>query len=375
MKCKNCNENILHPRNYCPYCRYELRYVPFLPTSVNKRGLIVFVILLTLLITGIYAYKLQPAYISKNLQKEHAALQSKIKTLMTENDGLKKQIAAIKSKKKVQKAEKPKSGEIWTEPSTEMSFVWLEGSESGFEIGCGDWTSDCGSDESPRKGVKLDGFWIGQHEVTVKQWNMFVKEKNYQGSNVTDEWGCNGNGLSDFSQDDDHPVVCVTWNDAKAFADWLTDKAKKEGNDYRFTLPSEAQWEYACRSGGKEVEYGTSTGELSPKLANYSTNEDGYQYTAPVGKFSGNKIKLFDMSGNVWEWVTDIYNEAAYQSNIYAEPNPIYESGGVNRVIRGGGWYDTDPADVRCAGRGDRAPANRRYSIGFRLLRTLDSGF
>jgi formylglycine-generating enzyme required for sulfatase activity len=288
MKCKNCNENIVTPRNYCPYCRFPLRFAPFLPTSVNKRGLIVFIILLTLLITGIYAYKLQPAYISKNLQKENAALQSEIKTLKAENDGLKKQIAAlqskiktpkaendglkkqiaaIKSKKKVQKAEKPKSGEIWKEPSTEMSFVWLEGSESGFEIGCGDWTSDCGFDESPRKGVKLDGFWIGQHEVTVKQWNMFVKEKNYQGSNVTYEWGCNGNGLPDFSQEDDHPVVCVTWNDAKAFADWLMDKAKKEGNDYRFTLPSEAQWEYACRSGGQKVKYGTSTGKLSPKLA------------------------------------------------------------------------------------------------------------
>ncbi|HLC16070.1 MAG TPA: SUMF1/EgtB/PvdO family nonheme iron enzyme, partial [Thermodesulfovibrionia bacterium] len=223
MKCKNCNENIVKPRNYCPYCRYELRYVPFLPISVNKRGLIVFVILLTLLITGIYAYKLQPVYISKNLQKKNAELQSEIKTLMAENDRLNKKIAAITPKKEEQKeqpkaeeptqqpvkqAEKHKPGEIWTEPSTEMSFAWVEGGK--FEIGCGDWTSDCGDDESPtRKGVVLDGFWMGQHEVTVKQWNMFVKEKNYQGS-FEDQGGCKDNGVPDFSQEDDHPVVCVT---------------------------------------------------------------------------------------------------------------------------------------------------------------------
>ncbi|HLC14939.1 MAG TPA: SUMF1/EgtB/PvdO family nonheme iron enzyme, partial [Thermodesulfovibrionia bacterium] len=122
-----------------------------------------------------------------------------------------------------------------------------------------------------------------------------------------------------------------------------SEKAKKEGYRYRFTLPSEAQWEYACRSGGQEVKYGTSTGELSPKLANYSTNEDGYENTAPVGSFASNKTKLFDMSGNVWEWVADIYNSGAYRSDIYANKNPIYENGGVDRVIRGGSWY-YDPA-------------------------------
>jgi len=80
------------------------------------------------------------------------------------------------------------------------------------------------------------------------------------------------------------------------------------------------------------------------------------------------------MSGNVWEWVTDIYNGAAYQSNVYAEPNPIHENGSVNRVIRGGSW-DYSPANVRCANRSYDAPAYRFNDIGFRLLRTLDSGF
>jgi formylglycine-generating enzyme required for sulfatase activity len=241
-----------------------------------------------------------------------------------------------------------------------MAFIYIEGDT--YTIGCGSWTSDCGEDEKQRTNVELDGFWMGRREVTVKQWNQFVNKSNYKGG-FEYEYGCNDTGKPDFTQGEDHPVVCVTWNDANAYASWLS---KETG--LTFALPSEAQWEFACRSGGKEVKYGTKTGELSPQLANYFNNEDGYDYTAPAGSFPENAVKLYDMTGNVWEWVQDFYDSEAYNSSIYTKKNPIYIKGGANRVVRGGSW-NRDESFSRCANRSNLAPASRNFVIGFRLVR------
>ncbi|HLC16205.1 MAG TPA: bifunctional serine/threonine-protein kinase/formylglycine-generating enzyme family protein [Thermodesulfovibrionia bacterium] len=368
-----------------PVVEVKKRITPVIPTPPSPVIWKYFVVVLLLIAVSYIAYiygKSDTPYIYGDKSKKAAQTQA----AQTHKDTEKKQ----ETPKQVNK---PEPGDIYTETHTQMSFVWLEGSESGFEIGCGDWTSNCHDDESPtRKGVKLDGFWMGQHEVTVKQWNMFVKEKNYQVSFTNYQvsftnWGCKDTAVPDFfSQDDDHPVVCVTWNDAKAFADWLTEKAKKkEGNNYRFTLPSEAQWEYACRSGGKEEKFAGFSDESQLHIyANFcdkncgfawategKEQDDGYKYTSPVGHFKKNGTNLKDMTGNVGEWVADIYNSGAYQDPIYANKNPIYESGGVDRVIRGGSWAYRAPADVRCASRYGPAPAYRSRSIGFRLLRTL----
>ena len=100
------------------------------------------------------------------------------------------------------------------------------------------------------------------------------------------------------------PVINVSWNDARAFAKWLS---RKTGRTFR--LPTEAEWEYACRSGGKKVKYATSTGRLSHDLANYdgTGGRDRWKYTSPVGSFAPNSLDLYDMSGNVWEWCEDWY--------------------------------------------------------------------
>ena len=168
-----------------------------------------------------------------------------------------------------------------------------------------------------------------------------------------------------FSQDENHPVVCVSWNDVVAFAEWLS---KKSG--YSFRLPTEAEWEYACRNGGKKIEYGTSTGNLTYDLADYiftgNGGRDKWKYTAPVGSFLPNELGIYDMSGNVWEWCEDWYDKNYYGRS--PKNNPQGPKNGKYRVLRGGSWSDV-PRDMRCANRNWDYPAYRSLDYGFRLVR------
>ena len=166
-----------------------------------------------------------------------------------------------------------------------------------------------------------------------------------------------------FSQDENHPVVCVSWNDVVAFAEWLS---KKSG--YSFRLPTEAEWEYACRSGGKKVKYGTGTGDISHDLANYygTGGRDRWKYTAPVGSFPPNELGIYDMCGNVWEWCEDWYDKNYYGRSPKNDPQG--PKNGKYRVLRGGSWSDV-PRDMRCANRFGSVPAYRCLDYGFRLVR------
>jgi formylglycine-generating enzyme required for sulfatase activity len=139
-------------------------------------------------------------------------------------------------------------------------------------------------------------------------------------------------------------------------------KNANEGK-HDFRLPSEAQWEYACRSGGKSEKY--SGGDNVDTVAWYSSNSG--PSTQSVGTKSANGLGIYDMSGNVYEWVEDIYNESAYRR--HERKNPIVGSGGSDRVGRGGSWNDK-PGDVRCANRSHGGPASRDNYLGFRLTRT-----
>ncbi len=270
-----------------------------------------------------------------------------------------------------------KPGEVWRDPYLGMEFVWVPG--GCFEMGCGPWDGDCHDNEKPVHEVCVDGFWMGRYEVTVGQFRRFVEETGYR-TEAERSGGCliwDGKkwkfdkGASwrnpGFSQGDDHPVVCVSWEDAKAFAKWLS---KKTG--YRFRLPTEAEWEYACRSGGRKVKYGTKTGDLSHDLANYWKigGRDRWKYTSPVGSFPPNELGLYDMSGNVWEWCED-----RYDANYYARSprnNPKGPSKGKFRVVRGGSW-GLNPRDLRCADRVWGGPGYRGDLQGLRLVRPVAS--
>jgi formylglycine-generating enzyme required for sulfatase activity len=249
------------------------------------------------------------------------------------------------------------------------------------------------ADEKPAHKVTLSkAFWMGKHEVTVGQFRRFAEATGYKTDAEKGKLFKGAFVLADgkgkfaedaswknpyFKQTDAHPVVCVSWNDARAFVDWLnaTDKATPAGFTYR--LPTEAEWEYACRAGattwyqwGDDPDKGKgwcNAGDLSakktfPKWTAFNW-DDGFVYTAPVGSFKANAFGLHDMHGNVWEWCQDWYG--AYKEGDQRDPNGA--ANGEFRVLRGGSWF-FDPGYLRSATRRSDPPENRLVTYGFRLV-------
>ena len=206
----------------------------------------------------------------------------------------------------------------------------------------GDTFGDGGSDEKPVHEVCVDDFYIGKYEVTQDQW------RKVMGNNPSNFSSCGGNC----------PVEQVSWNDVQDFIRQLNSQT---GKAYR--LPTEAEWEYAARSGGKSEKY--SGGNDIDSVAWYGSNSGSK--THPVGQKRANGLGIYDMSGNVWEWVQDIFSDSAYRS--HSKNNPIYTGSGARRVLRGGSW-GSDPRYVRAALRGRDTPDVRRSVLGFRLART-----
>jgi formylglycine-generating enzyme required for sulfatase activity len=244
-------------------------------------------------------------------------------------------------------------------------------------------------DERPQHPVKITRpFFLGIHEVTAGQFRRFVEEsghqteaeKDGQGSyvwNVTKQkWeldpGKNWRNPG-FSQTDDHPVVCVSHDDAMAFCQWLS---QKEGRTYR--LPTEAEWEFACRAGtmtlypngddpeGLVVIANVADATLKRKFPNFTCIEgdDRFLYTAPVGSFAPNPLGLYDMIGNVLEWCADWYDGRYYSSSSPAHPPGALRAS--YRGFRGGSW-DSYARYCRPASRIRGAPGSRHYALGFRV--------
>ena len=178
-----------------------------------------------------------------------------------------------------------------------------------------------------------------------------------------------------FAQSDSHPVVNVSWNDAMEFCNWLS---RKEGKTYR--LPTEAEWEYACRAGtttryfhGNDSEGLEKVGNVAdaafetqfPELEGAIRANDGYAYTSPVGSFSPNTFGLYDMHGNVWEWCADWYDPEFYAMSPTNDPGGPVTGG--ERVYRGGGWFNC-ARGFRSASRSGSQPENRNLTLGFRVF-------
>jgi formylglycine-generating enzyme required for sulfatase activity len=161
-------------------------------------------------------------------------------------------------------------------------------------------------------------------------------------------------------------------------AKWMSKNSK-----YSFKLPTEAEWEYACRAGTQTSRFWGDDPDQACKYANVADKSakkqfsdwsihnctDGYVFTAPVGKFLDNPFQLSDMLGNVWEWCEDAYSNDAYKK--HRSKNPVISSGngGAVRVVRGGSWGGS-PRFLRSAVRSGNSPGNRGDRVGFRLLRT-----
>jgi formylglycine-generating enzyme len=242
-----------------------------------------------------------------------------------------------------------------------------------------------GSCERPQQRV-----WITQpFYMGVSQSRRFVDDVGYQTEAEKDgKGGLGWNGETKkfelnpryhwrdpgFDQTDEHPVVNVTWNDAVAFAKWLS---RKEGKTYR--LPTEAEWEYACRAGttsrfsnGDILRNVVAVGNVKDRTATEKQptwgatipTRDGYIYTAPVGQFHYNAFGLNDMHGNAEEWCSDRFDADYYQQSPVDDPPGA--SGVKDRVTRGGGWFNI-PANTRSAGRWHWPPDHKVNWLGFRV--------
>jgi formylglycine-generating enzyme required for sulfatase activity len=244
--------------------------------------------------------------------------------------------------------------------------------------------------EQPGRRVRITrGFLIGKYEVTVAQYRAFVMDARYLteaervgGPSVYDQgedWAEDPDAswmAPGFLQRDNHPVVCVTWNDAQAFVQWLNrmDGRKPEGWVYR--LPTEAEWEYAARGADRRAfPWGT---EWKGPRANFGDKQsglpwgeagldDGFPRTAPVGAFSPDGNSPFgacDMAGNVWEWCEDAFAPDAYSQG--ADDDPLGERGNT-KVERGGGW-SFSREDCRTTYRFHLAPSKSYDTLGFRVV-------
>ncbi len=202
-----------------------------------------------------------------------------------------------------------------------------------------------GFGEFPIHEVGLSSYYLAETEVTVGQYNIFCKAK----------------GQSLKSGEETHPVTNVSWNDAVVYCLWLSEVS---GEKYR--LPTEAEWEFAARGGneGKENHYIYAGGSNADQVGWYKSNSSG---TNPVGQKLPNALGLYDMSGNVWEWCHDWYNNSYYASS--PGNNPQGPKSGIYRMYRGGGWPN-NVSNLRVAGRQSSRPGYRYNDVGFRPART-----
>jgi formylglycine-generating enzyme len=247
-------------------------------------------------------------------------------------------------------------------------------------------------DEYPRHRVRITKpFQLGKYEVTVGQFRRFVEDTGFKTEAERDGrggWGydaatgkCRGRDTKftwrapGFAQTDEHPVLNVTWNDATAFCKWLS---AKERRTYR--LPTEAEWEYACRAG---TERRYSNGDDPAALAEVANVGDDrgrtrfphvqeldlpkngpVKFTLTVGKFPPNRFGLCDMHGNVWEWCSDWYGADYYARSPVDDPQG--PESGLRRVRRGGAWHSF-PLWARAAFRNWNRPDSRCVNLGFRV--------
>lgn len=222
--------------------------------------------------------------------------------------------------------------------------TFLMGSEGGYP------------NERPVHLVFVEAFALGRSPVTNEQYERFVRETGHRVPYLddpraeSDNWDQEQRTYS--SGRTHHPVVLVSWRDAEAYCEWAGGR-----------LPTEAEWEKAARGGLTEKLYPWGD-EIDPSLANYD-NRDG---TTPVGSYPPNGYGLYDMAGNVWEWVADWYDTTYYRRS--PQQNPQGPEKGTVRVLRGGAWL-LFPQFCRVAYRFRNSPDFRFNLIGFRLARSL----
>jgi len=233
-------------------------------------------------------------------------------------------------------------GGDFTDPVTGMEFVWVPG--GCYQMGCGSWQSDCMDEEKPVHEVCVDGFWMGKTEVTQGQWQQIMDDNPADNTSI-------------FKNTENYPVEEVSWNDTQEFLQKMT---RKSGKNYR--LPTEAEWAYAARSGGKEEKY--ASGSNDDAVAWHDGNSGNH--THPVAQKLPNGLGIYDMIGNVWEWCQDWYGDKYYGNSPRNNPRGPFL--GSDRVSRGGSWKYYRDWPRRLAFRNSFRPDKRYPFLGFRLV-------
>jgi len=219
--------------------------------------------------------------------------------------------------------------------------------------------NDGEGDEKPEHEVIISDFLIGKYEVMVAEYKKFCLATNRE-MPADPEWGWI----------DNHPIINTSWNDAMAYIDWINEETKES-----YRLPTEAEFEYVIRNGGKPGIYPWGSGKppeenladeaFSKRTSNsriWENYDDGFAYTAPVGSFKPNNLGVYDINGNIWEWCSDWYEGYSEKKSI----DPKGPNMGRNKVGRGAS-YDADPWHSRSASRAFVEPSFKRP--GFRLAK------
>lgn len=229
--------------------------------------------------------------------------------------------------------------------------------------------------EFPVHVVNLNDFWISKYEVTVKEWKMYCQATqkemptpigmDFENTNITSYW----------NKIENNPITNISWTEAIEYANWYSLQmglnevyVNNDGvvswnrNANGFRLPTEAEWELAAKGGGKGSNYLFAGSNIENEISWFSENSD--DKTHPVGLKKANEANLYDMSGNVWEWCYDWYDEYYYKNS--EKDNPSGVSIGTMKSIRGGSWLSTEN---RISIRKGRTPKTKSTEIGFRLVR------
>jgi len=312
-----------------------------------KRILIMFLFLFTCVLTGCMQEKAadKPGEPSAAAE-EMAAEEAKAEETAEKNEG---------SKPAVRKA-----GErmVKTVDGIEYAFRWCPAGE--FLMGSPSSEPER-YDEGPQHSVTLTrGFWMLETEVTQAMW------KSVMGTSISQQRDKESTFRSLSGEGSDYPMYFVSWEECRSFCEKLSEKL-----GLTVSLPTEAQWEYACRAGTTSAySFGSSlNGQEANCNGNYpygtSTKGPYLEKTVPVKSYAPNAWGLYDMHGNVMEWCQDWYDEDYYAASPTSDPTG--PNSGSNRVIRGSCWYDIAQV-CRSANRYEGAPVARNYGLGFRLV-------
>ncbi len=280
-----------------------------------------------------------------------------------------------------------KAGDVLTN-SIGMKLAWCP--PGTFMMGSPESEEGRQDDETQHRVTLSRGYYLGVHPVTVGEFRRFVVARSYRTEAERDGEGGRGYNTgaikleggpkytwenTGWPQTESHPVVNVTWNDAVAYCAWLSET---EGRDYR--LPSEAEWEYACRAGTTTRYFTGDAEETLEGYANvrdqslkrmpvaagwtsFTSFDDGHAFTSPVGSYRANAWGLHDMHGNVWQWCQDWYH-ADYERLPATDPRN--DTVATHRVLRSGGFFSY-VRRCRSANRHHESPSHCGSSVGFRV--------